>query len=49
MALYDNMKLEKGMYQTAGKSFSQVLEELDPSGDYRGGQSWRGWTLSSGS
>ena len=36
MALYDNMKLEKGMYQTAGKSFSQVLEELDPSGNYRG-------------
>lgn len=22
MALYDNMKLEKGMYQTAGKSFT---------------------------
>ena len=31
MAAYDNLRLEKGMYQVAGKSFTQVLEELDPS------------------
>ena len=36
MAAYDNLKLEKGMYQVAGKSFTQVLEELDPSAQYRG-------------
>lgn len=36
MAAYDNLKLEKGMYQVAGKSFTQVLEELDPSSQYRG-------------
>ena len=33
---YDNLKLEKGMYRQSGKSFSQVLEELDPSENYRG-------------
>ena len=33
---YDNLKLEKGMYQEAGRSFSQVLERLDPSEQYRG-------------
>ena len=33
---YDNLKLEKGMYQEAGKSFSQVLEELDPGPHYKG-------------
>ncbi|HHW45539.1 MAG TPA: phage major capsid protein [Clostridiales bacterium] len=32
---FDNIKLEKGMYATE-KSFSQVLEELDPSENYRG-------------
>ncbi|MGI5958712.1 MAG: phage major capsid protein [Massiliimalia sp.] len=32
---YDNLKLEKGMYGITGKSFSQVLEELDPSENYR--------------
>lgn len=36
MAGFDNLKLEKGMYQTAGKIFSQVLEELDPSAGYLG-------------
>ena len=36
MAAYDNLRLEKGMYQVAGKSFTQVLEELDPSQQYRG-------------
>ena len=33
---YDNLKLEKGMYRQAGKSFTQVLEALDPSENYRG-------------
>ena len=33
---YDNLRLEKGMYRQSGKTFSQVLEELDPSENYRG-------------
>ncbi len=33
---FDNMKLEKGMYQEAGKSFTQVLEAGDPSEQYKG-------------
>lgn len=33
---FDNLKLEKGMYHESGKSFSQVLERLDPSANYRG-------------
>ncbi len=33
---YDNLKLEKGMYQEAGHSFSQVLERQDPSEQYKG-------------
>ena len=33
---YDNLRLEKGMYRHSGKSFSQVLESLDPSENYRG-------------
>lgn len=32
---YDNIKLEKGLY-TTGKSFTQALEELDPSENYKG-------------
>ena len=32
---YDNLKLEKGLY-TTGKSFTQTLEELDPSENYAG-------------
>lgn len=35
MAYFDSIRLEKGMYQTPGKSFSEVLEELDPSANYR--------------
>ena len=27
---YENLKLEKGMYAQSGKSFSRVLESLDP-------------------
>ena len=33
---YENLKLEKGMYRQAGKSFTQVLESMDPSENYRG-------------
>ena len=33
---YDNLKLEKGMYRQAGMSFTQVLESMDPSENYRG-------------
>ena len=33
---YDSLRLEKGMYQEAGSSFSQVLERQDPSEQYQG-------------
>ena len=33
---FDNLKLEKGMYRQEGRSFTQVLESLDPSENYRG-------------
>ena len=33
---FENIKLEKGMYGRSGRSFSQTLEELDPSEHYRG-------------
>ena len=33
---FDTIQLEKGMYREAGKSFTQVLEALDPSENYRG-------------
>lgn len=33
---YDNIKLEKGMYGEAGRSFSQVLEGADPTEHYKG-------------
>ena len=32
--MYQNVKLEKGMYHLTGKSFLQVLEELDPAAQY---------------
>ena len=32
----DNVRLEKGMYHEAGRTFSQVLEKLDPSEQYKG-------------
>lgn len=32
--MYKNLKLEKGMYHITGKSFSEVLESMDPSGQY---------------
>lgn len=37
MAFYDSIKLEKGMYKT-GKTLTQVLEELDPSENYKGSE-----------
>ena len=33
---FDTIRLEKGMYQEAGRSFTQVLERLDPSEQYKG-------------
>ncbi len=33
---YENLKLEKGMYRQEGMTFTQVLESLDPSDNYRG-------------
>ena len=32
---YDNLKLEKGMYREAGRSFTQTLEREDPSEAYK--------------
>lgn len=32
---FENIRLEKGMYRESGKSFVQVLEELDPSEKYK--------------
>ena len=36
MAVYESIKLEKGMYGTPGKTFTQELESLDPSANYAG-------------
>lgn len=36
MAIYENLNLEKGMYQAKGKSLTDVLESLDPSANYAG-------------
>ena len=33
---FENIRLEKGMYGRSGRTFSQTLEELDPSERYRG-------------
>ena len=33
---YDNLNLDKGMYRETGRSFSQVLERMDPSERYKG-------------
>ena len=33
---YDNLRLEKGMYRQEGMTFTQVLDSLDPSENYRG-------------
>ena len=34
-AHYETLKLEKGMYGQAGRSFTQMLEDMDPSENYR--------------
>ncbi len=34
--MYNDVKLEKGMYHLAGKSFLQALEEADPAAQYAG-------------
>lgn len=36
MSIYEGIKLEKGMYTIGGKNFTSVLEELDPSENYKG-------------
>ena len=33
---YENIKLEKGMYRESGRTFTQVLEKLDPDQQYKG-------------
>ena len=33
---FDNLRLEQGMYQEGGSSFTLVLERLDPSENYKG-------------
>jgi len=33
---FENVKLEKGMYGQSGRTFAQLLEELDPSEHYKG-------------
>ena len=35
MATFENITLEKGMYQS-GKSLTEVLEAMDPSENYKG-------------
>ena len=35
MAYFDNIKLEKGMYGNSSRSFTEILETLDPSENYR--------------
>lgn len=37
MGNYKNIKLEKGMYGVSGKTFTKVLEDIDPSSQYKGG------------
>lgn len=36
MAIFDTIKLEKGMYSVSNKNFTKVLESLDPSENYKG-------------
>ena len=32
--MYNDIKLEKGLYNLSGKSFTAALEELDPTSAY---------------
>ena len=34
--MYNDIKLEKGLYNLSGRSFTAALEELDPSSAYAG-------------
>ncbi len=34
--MYNNVKLEKGLYSITGKTFTQALEQLDPDENYTG-------------
>lgn len=34
--MYNEIKLEKGLYNLSGKSFTAALEELDPTSAYAG-------------
>ena len=34
--MYNDIRLEKGLYNLSGKSFTAALEELDPSAAYAG-------------
>jgi len=34
--MYNDIKLEKGLYNLSGKSFTSALEELDPTSNYSG-------------
>ncbi len=34
--MYNNIKLEKGLYSITGKSFTQALAQLDPDSEYKG-------------
>ena len=36
MANFENITIEKGMYQSGSKSLTDVLETLDPSEQYKG-------------
>lgn len=36
MAKFETIKIEKGMYANKGKSLTDILEELDPSENYKG-------------
>lgn len=38
MAFYDNIILEKGLYNQSAKSFTASLEALDPSANYKGSE-----------
>ena len=44
MAFYDNLKLEKGMYNSGNKSFTQVLENWTVPKTMKE-QSWKVWML----
>lgn len=46
--MYQNLKLEKGLYHLTNKNFVQALEALDPSAQYADTPSL-GWMPTNGS